>query len=327
LELIVLDDGYEPSRTVPNMNRLVDRDDVVAIVGNVGTPTAIAALPIAARGRIPFFGAFTGAGVLRRTPPDHYVINYRASYAEETAAMVDALVREVGLDPKEIAFFTQRDGYGDAGFSGGVAALEAHGLERVDRVAHARYERNTLAVEGGLADLVAADPQPKAVIMVGSYGPCAKFIELARSIDFHPLFLNVSFVGAESLARALGDRGDEVIVTQVVPHLDSKAPIVAEYTDALRKVDEKATKTFVSLEGYIVGRILCRALGEIDGAVTREDVVTALEGLGEFDLGTGSTLRLSSEEHQASHQVWPTILRGGRVVPFQWSRLRSRNKP
>ena len=139
LKLIALDDGYEPKRTVPNMRQLIHEDNVLAVIGNVGTPTAVSAIPIAIKAKTPFFGAYTGGGVLRKSPPDRYVINYRASYAEETAAMVDALILEGGMRPDEIAFFTQRDAYGDAAFVGGIAALKEHGLESEIHVAHGRY--------------------------------------------------------------------------------------------------------------------------------------------------------------------------------------------
>jgi len=321
LRLEALDDQYEPAQTVPNMRELIDTRKVVAVVGNVGTPTAVAAIPIANAAKTPFYGAFTGAGVLRKTPPDRYVINYRASYAEETAAMVDALVAHAGLQVNEIAFFTQRDAYGDAGFVGGIAALERHGLASEHDVAHGRYERNTLAVENGLAEIFAADPPPRAVIMVGAYAPCARFIELAREIGLDALFLNVSFVGAAPLSAALGDKGEGVIVTQVVPHFDSDLPIVRDYRKALAASKPQALPTFGSLEGYVAARILILALGAIDGPVTRESIVDALQGLKEFDVGLGVPLRLSPTEHQASHTVWPTVLRGGRIQPLDWAEL------
>jgi len=320
LELVALDDGYEPTRTAPNMRKLIDQHRVVAVVGNVGTPTAVTAIPIANESKTPFFGAFTGAGVLRRTPPDRYVINYRASYAEETAAMVDGLIGSAGLRPEEVAFFTQRDAYGDAGFVGGVAALKRYGLSNENAVAHVRYERNTVAVEKALADLLVHEPLPKAVIMVGAYAPSAAFIRLAREHDLDAIFLNVSFVGPTSLAKALGPAGEGVIVTQVVPHFEAELPIVRDYRAALRAADPKTDWSFGSLEGYVAARLLFRAMQSITGMPDREKVVEALEGLGTFDLGLGHELRLSKEEHQASHRVWPTVLRQGRYVPFGWEK-------
>lgn len=321
LRLVALDDGYEPARTAPNMRQLVGEEDAITIIGNVGTPTAITAIPIALKERIPFFAAFTGAGVLRKDIPDRYVINFRASYAEETAAMVDALVDIVGLDPKEVAFFTQRDAFGDAGFAGGIASLRRHGLQDEGAVIHTRYERNTEAVENALADILMSRLLPRAVIMVGAYAPCAKFIRLAREHNFEALFLNVSFVG-EPLAKTLGAEGDGVVVTQVVPHYESDLPIVREYRRDLSLLEASLSPSYGSLEGYVASRILCRALGRIEGELGRESITTALLNLGEFDIGLGVPLHLSSTEHQACHHVWSTVIKDGKMVPFDWETLK-----
>ncbi len=322
VRLIALDDGYEPARTVPNMLTLIDKHEVLAIIGNVGTPTAVVAVPIVNTKKTVLFGAYTGAGVLRRTPPDRYVINYRASYAEETEAMVHGLINEAGLRVEDIAFFTQRDAYGDAGFVGGIAAMKRYGLKDERTVVHGRYERNTDAVENGLADIIGAPAPVRAVIMVGAYEPCAAFIKLARQFDLNAIFLNVSFVGSVPLAEKLGDDGEGVIITQVVPHFESDAPVVKAYREAMWASETKAAPSFGSLEGYIAGRILIRALKSLKKMPTRETVVSALEGLGQFDCGLGSTLDLSDENHQASHRVWPSVIRGGKVIPFDWSELR-----
>jgi ABC-type branched-subunit amino acid transport system substrate-binding protein len=325
LRLVALDDGYEPARTIPNMRRLIDEEKVLAIVGNVGTPTAIAAAPIACAARTPFFGAYTGAGILRRTPPDRYVINYRASYAEETGAIVDALIDKARLKPGEIVFFTQRDAYGDSGFAGGVAALKRHGLQDESAVTHVRYERNTAIVENALADLLLLDPPPRAVIMVGAYAPCAALIRLARQNDLHALFINVSFVGSESLAAELGSSGDGIVISQVVPHFDADLPVIRDYRAALSASSPGAQPTFGSLEGYISTRILLRALDSIQGEPGRESLIDALEAQGKFDIGLGEQLELGKFRHQACHHVWPTMLRGGRVIPITWQDLADEN--
>jgi ABC-type branched-subunit amino acid transport system substrate-binding protein len=321
LRLIALDDGYEPARIVPNMRALIGDEHVIGAIGNVGTPTAVAGIPIAIEGRMIYYGAFTGAGVLRKTPPDHYVINYRASYAEETGAMVDAMVDKAGIKADQIAFFTQRDAYGDAGFAGGIAALKRHGMKDENSVPHVRYERNTVAVEKALSDLLLLKTPPRAVIMVGAYAPCAAFIRLARQNELDAMFLNVSFVGSEPLAAALGKDGDGVIVTQTVPHFEADLPIAREYRDALKAMDPALSPTFGSMEGYVCTRLLLLALRKSDVPPSREMVVGALEKLGKVDLGLGVELELSEKQHQASHAVWPTVIRGGKVVPFQWDEL------
>ncbi len=308
------------------MRTLVDDARVLAIVGNVGTPTAVAAIPIAIGAKVPFYGAFTGAGALRKSPPDHYVINYRASYAEETSAMVDALVDKGNIAPTEIAFFTQRDAYGDAGFAGGIAALKRHGLKDEHRVPHARYERNTSAVEKAVADLLLLPKPPRAEIMVGAYKACAAFIKLARQSELDALLLNVSFVGSEPLAKAAGAHGEGVIITQTVPHYVADLPIAREYRAALANLDSTLSPTFGSMEGYVSMRLLLSALAKDTTDLSRDGIATALEGVGKIDLGLGIPLELSPTEHQASHGVWPTVIRDGRVVPFRWEELTPRQE-
>ena len=114
LKLVAADDGYEPTRTAETMKQLYEKEQVFGIIGNVGTPTAVVGLPYALERKMLFFGAFTGASLLRRDPPDRYVFNYRASYAEETDAVVRYLVKVRGLRPDQIAVFAQQDAYGDS---------------------------------------------------------------------------------------------------------------------------------------------------------------------------------------------------------------------
>ncbi|MFA6287040.1 MAG: ABC transporter substrate-binding protein [Opitutaceae bacterium] len=322
LRLIALDDGYEPSRTAPNMRQLIEQDRVLAIIGNVGTPTAIVAVPIAIEQKTLFFGACSGAGVLRNQPADRYVINYRASYAEELGAMVDGLLDGAGLKPEEIAFFTQRDGYGDAGFYSGIQALKRRGLTDEKAVLHVRYDRNTLAVENAVASLVLARTPPRAIVMVGAYAPSGRFIRQCLDAGLRPLFIGVSFVGGVPLAQDLGRTDATVVVMQVVPSpIDSGLGIVRDYAADLRALDTSLVPGFGDLEGYISARIFIAALEKIKGEPTREGIVDALEGLGRFDLGVGAPLGLGAEEHQACHRIWPTILRDGAFVPFQWAVL------
>jgi ABC-type branched-subunit amino acid transport system substrate-binding protein len=322
LTLVALDDGYEPGRSAPNMRQLLEKEEVLAVIGNVGTPTAIASLPVIRDHRTLLFAPFTGAGVLRRTPPERYVINIRASYTEEITAMVDALIKKGGLRPEEIAFFTQRDGYGDAGYVGGFSALKKHGLRDERDVLHLRYQRNTLAVENALADLLLVEPPPKAVIMVGTYAPCAKFLKLARQAGLETLFLSVSFVDSQALADQLGNDFAGVIVTQVVPApTDTRLALVRSYLADLKSVAGDARPSFVSFEGYLAARTLGLALTRYSGPLDRHGVIEALEALGDFDLGLGAALHLSPTRHQASHGVWPTKLRHGEFVPLDWAQI------
>lgn len=321
LELISRDDGYEPSRSAPLTREIIEEEEVLASIGNVGTPTAIVTIPIHNRGETLLFGAFTGAGVLRQNPPDRYVINFRASYHQETAAMIDGLL-EAGVEPEEIAFFTQNDGFGDAGHSGAMAALEAHDVHRPEALAHGRYTRGTTNIHHGLATILEAETEPRAIIMVGVHGPIAEFIQEAYWDLPDTVFLAVSFVGSHALRDALDpEMAESVIVTQVVPPYDSDVPAVADYRNALAAHAPDAEPNFISLEGYLAARTFLAGLEQAGADPGREDIIDGLLSLGEFDIGLGETLTLGPDNHQASDSVWPTRIRDGEFEPLDWSRL------
>ncbi|HKA90076.1 MAG TPA: ABC transporter substrate-binding protein [Haliangiales bacterium] len=304
LRLVALDDGYEPARAGANVRKLIEVERVFAILGNPGTPTAAVAVPIAVEHKVPFFGAFTGAGLLRKTPPDRYVINFRASYAQETGEMVRGLTKDLGIRPEDIAFMTQNDAYGDAGYAGGIAALKAMGYADAERLPHARYPRNTVDVEGADAKLLDPAVHPRAIIMIGAYKPCAKFIRLARRHGLRALFVNVSFVIGDSLKKELGADAEGVIVTQVVPPVDSDFPAVREYRESM----DPTQVGFVSLEGYLAARAFIEGLRRAGPGADAERFIDALETAGPLDLGLGPDLEITKARHQLSNRVWPTII-------------------
>lgn len=209
IKIIAYDDGYDPPRCVANTQKLIVDDNVFSLFCYVGTPTTVKIIPMVENAKIPLVGMFTGANALR-DPLSKYLINVRASYYQETGAAVKHLVED--LDIKKVAVFYQYDAYGFDGLKGTELALQKYGLAPVAR---GSYIRGTLEVEEGLGKIMASEAE--AVVMIGTYDPCAKFIKLSRARGFDPIFYNVSFVGANELARRLGKDGEGVIITQVVP--------------------------------------------------------------------------------------------------------------
>lgn len=310
LELIALDDGYEPGRTIQRMFELFSERKVFAIIGNVGTPTSKIAAPFAVKNKLLFFGAFTGAGLLRQTPPQRYVFNFRASYAEETAAMVRYFVNGRGVKPHEIAVFAQQDSFGDAGYNGVVNALAGLGYTKAPlRVG---YRRNTKEVDQAAKTILDSRKAIKAIVMVGTYKPCSKFIRALRDKAFNPIFANVSFVGSRALAENLRELGPKyaegVIVTQVVPHFNADLPGVKLYRKLMKEHHSEEPLSFVSLEGFLAARLMISALAIAGNNLTTEILVDRLERMRQIDLGIGVPLGFSRSDHQASHTVWGTIL-------------------
>jgi ABC-type branched-subunit amino acid transport system substrate-binding protein len=300
LSLVSVDDGYEPMRASALARQLIYRDRVFAMIGPVGTPTSVAVQTVASDAQVPLIGAFTGADVLR-DPDNANVINLRASYFQETAAMVDHLITDLGIN--RIAVFYQNDAFGQAGLTGVKHALDQR---QIAIAAEGAYERNTVDVKSALAAIQKAAPQ--AVIMIGAYKPCAEFIKAARAAKFDPVFLNISFVGGDALANALGPEGAGVVVTQVVPFpKDTRIRVVKDYQAALKQITPNAAPDFVSLEGYMVGRLVIAAIGKIDGPITRTALLDAVKKTETFDLG-GIHLQFGAGKNQGSDEVFLTVI-------------------
>src|SRR5262245_5142533 len=300
LELISYDDGYEPEKAIANTKRLINEDAVFALVGEVGTPTSNAVQPIATEAGVPFIGPFTGAAFLRN-PNLGNVINIRGSYDQETEAWIEHLTTDLGI--KRIAILYQDDTFGRAGLSGVSKAMEKRGMKLV---AEGTFARNTTAVKTALLAIRKAGPE--AVVMVGPYKPCAEFIKLAHRLKLDAVFVNSSFVGAGALAKELGEEGKGVVVTQVVPFPgDMSIPLVARYQKALKAANPDAQIGFVSLEGYMVGRLVIEALGKVKGPVTRAGLLSTIKEVGTFDLG-GITRSYGAEDNQRMNQVFLTVI-------------------
>jgi branched-chain amino acid transport system substrate-binding protein len=299
LELVSKDDGYEPNKSIEATKQILTEDKVFALLGPVGTPTSAATQPIASEAGVPFIGPFTGAEFLRN-PHKPNVVNVRASYFQETEEMVERLTKDLKVE--RIAILYQDDAFGRAGLAGVQKAMEKR---KMALVAEGTFERNTVAVKSALLAIKKGDPQ--AVIMVGPYKPCAEFIKLARQIKFEPTFVNISFVGSNALAKELGAAGEGVVVTQVVPFPgDTSVPLVAAYHQALKMVDPKAEPGFVSLEGYMVGRLVVAALERVEGEPTRQSLLKALSSA-TFDLG-GAKLAFGPNDNQGMDDVFLTVI-------------------
>ncbi|HEX4382754.1 MAG TPA: ABC transporter substrate-binding protein, partial [Myxococcales bacterium] len=311
LKLIALDDGYEPARTKDVMKDLADTRKVFGFIGNVGTPTAEVSLPLVLDRKLLFFGPFTGAGLLRRDPPDRYVFNYRASYAEETAATMKYLVEVRRIKPEEIAVMAQQDGYGDSGWAGVAKMLRKYDRDP-DKTLRTGYKRNTTDVQEAVDAILNTRQKIRAVIMVPTYKAAAKFVEKVKAQRPDMVFTSVSFVGSQALSDELMSAGPKnaegVIVTQVVPLPTSRSTSVLKYQELLPKYSVGEKPDFISLEGYLSAQLLIEGLKRAGPDFTMESLVDTLESMRGIDLGIGAPMSFGMSEHQASHKIWGTVL-------------------
>jgi len=332
LEFVPLNDNYSPPKTIESTVKLVE-DGIFVMLGNVGTPTAKVSLPILAKNKVPAVGFFTGAGILRPGVGD--IINFRASYVQETAAVI-ASALDAGVKPTEICAFVQNDAYGMAGVAGikralsgregteaiiplldELMAMEGDSPPRNDVGPVGVYQRNTLYSRDGYESLknweAAFDTKCRLVVSVGTYTAIARFAAYARNAGDDWFVSAVSFTGADNFKSALNEFNvqDRVIMTQVVPLLDSDLPIVKEARKALG--DDFG---YVSLEGYIVGKLFIAAVKSINGPVTRENFLKAVRGR-KFNIG-GLEMDFT-RDNQGSDMVALTYLTEDGYRPLQRS--------
>ena len=293
VDLRTLDDGYEPDRCKANTAQFI-KDNVFALFGYVGTPTCLAALPLANENKIPFFGPFTGAEALR-DPFSRYVFHLRASYYDETQLIVRQLTT-LGL--RKIAVFYQNDAYGKAGLEGVTRALKPQGLAPV---ALGTVERNTVDVAQAVKAITAA--RPDAVVQISAYKSCAAFIREARKAGYGGTFFNVSFVGTQALADELGKEANGIMVSQVMPFPFSTAtPIAREYLEAVKRAGGDARPNYSSMEGWLAAKVFSEGLKRAGRNPTREALITGLESIQGASFG-GFNVNFGPREHVASRFV------------------------
>jgi ABC-type branched-subunit amino acid transport system substrate-binding protein len=314
LKLISADDSYDPAKTQACFDHLMS-EKVFALGFFVGTPTAVKYVPMADSAKIPLVGLFTGAQTLY-VPLRHWIVNVRASYFDETREQVDGLWKTLGY--KKIGVIYPEDAFGTTVLEGVKAALKERGVEPA---AVASYQRQTAQVGGAIDTVRAANPD--AVVVVGPANTVAPILKQAHAKGWKPLFLTVSFVGTDELISEAGPDAEGVVITQVVPpYYMTEFKSVALYRRALGKYFPSEQPNFVSLEGFVDAMVLVEGLKRAGKDLTREGLIHAIESIHDHDLGLGPQLKLnySAKEHKGFDHVLPTVVRGGRAVPFtDWS--------
>ncbi|MEN9867625.1 MAG: hypothetical protein RL748_3215 [Pseudomonadota bacterium] len=301
IEIITADDKYEPELAAWNTKKLIETNDVFALFGYVGTPTSNAALPIFTKAKVPFFAPFTGAQSLRE-PFSREIFHIRSSYNDETEHLVRGLVKN-GM--KNIAVFYQDDAYGKAGLAGVERALK---LFNLPMPVTATVMRNSTDVKAAVNKILPS--KPDAIIQVSTYTTCAAFVQAMRSSNYMGLFYNLSFVGSQALADALGDAGAGTIISQVVPFpWGQGTPVVAEFHKAMKKAGKEKDINFSSLEGYLAAKIFTEGLRRTGRDLTRQRFIRALETIdsNDYDAG-GFTVHFSPTNHNGSRFVDMTAI-------------------
>jgi len=314
LKLIASDDSYDPAKAGDCFKHLQSLG-VFAMGFFVGTPTAVKYVPLAESNKIPLVGLFTGAQSLY-TPLRQWVITVRAGYADETKEQIDGMWKTLGY--KKIGVIYPDDAFGAAVLDGVKNALKEH---QAEPVAIGSYPRQTSEADAAIQTVRAA--QPQAVVIAGPANTVAPIIKLAHSKGWSPVFVTVSFVGTDDLIKLAGQDAEGMVITQVVPpYYLTDLKTVALYRRTLSKFAPTETPNFVSLEGFVDAMVMVEGLKRAGKELTRAGLIRSIESLHDFDIELGPQLKLnySAHDHKGFGHVIPTVVRGGRAVPFtDWS--------
>ncbi len=282
VSLFPLDDQYEPSKTVPQVERLIENVGVKALIGSIGTPTNLATLDTLAKHGIPLITPLSGAKSLRAERAAPFIFNVRASYTDEVYFLINTLTKIYNIRPDEIAIFAQKDSYGDAGLSSAMQALSQAGLKDPTSVLQIRHPRNNTEVDHVVADILGVFPIPKAIIMVSTYETTSNIIERLAQFDIHPLYATLSLSGLEAISLRTKNTSCNIIISKTVPPLtQSDSPLVKQFLEDMAKSGDTLPPTTIQFESYINALVVEQALLPLKDMPTSQAIETSLKQLTE----------------------------------------------
>ncbi len=306
LELVVYDDAYTPQLAVKNTMTLIEKDQVDLLLGYVGTPTVTRVLPLLKRFEdrsMMLYFPFTGAEPQRRDPYQSFVFNLRASYLEETKALV-SYFRSIGKS--KIAVFYQSDAYGRNGWDGVRRALALYGETLVADASYARGSRFTDSYQSQLSVIQSA--KPEVIIVVGSYEASAGFIRELRASGDPTIVANISFVGAQKVISLLSNQeslySSNLVFSQVVPDYNlTRLPAVKAYRHLVASSESLQSPNFVGLEAYMNATLLVNMMKKVPGEFSASKLRDVFKRSSGISIGLKQSISFR-ESNQANLPVY-----------------------
>ena len=300
---VVLDEGYDPARTLKTARQLIEDDKAFALYNSTGTANVAAILPMLANEAqpVPLVGPLTGADGIRNPRMDN-VFHVRASYEDELEKLVEHLTT-VGI--KRLGVLWINNGMGKDGMAGIEKAMKKHG---VTSYASVSIQPDGSDAEKAIASL--RETQPAAIIMITTGTATVSFIKGFNKVQKGMRFYALSVMGTQSALKALGPDGIGVVVTTVVPFpWSNRNALAKEYQSAMRKAGYD-NLSFLGFEAYINAKVIAEAIRRAGKDLTRAKFNSSMESMRDLNLG-GFHLSFNKNQHQGSRFVELAIIRDG----------------
>ncbi len=312
-KLIAYDDKYNPIKAAKNVKKLIKKDNVLALIGNVGTPTANVVIPLLEKEKKILFGAYSGGEILRNKALNKYVFNYRASYSQEAYSIMQKIY-SLGIKPNEVAVFSQNDTYGDSGFKGVVKAYIEKGYS-IYEIPHERYSKGTLNIEGGLSKLLDWNRDFKAIVIVGVNEATEKFISYAKEDFPNAIFFVLSPVNLIDISKKLVKYKKDIYTTQVTPLLTSDLKAVQEFKEEFKNSFPKSSANLISFEGYLIAKLFVKYLENEDlNSLNTNRLLEIFNTKDSVDIGLGFSSDFMNNQNQYSDKVWFSNVKDEKLV-------------
>jgi ABC-type branched-subunit amino acid transport system substrate-binding protein len=293
INVIYLDDGYEPYKTYQNTLSFLKKNDVFAFFNFIGTPTTYAVINKISASNIPFITPYTGAEFLRK-PIINNVFNLRASYYQEVEQQIDYL-----LDTRkvtQIGLLVQADQFGRSVEKGYLQALRRRGLKPVVTT---RYRRNSQDIN--LALSILQEKNVEAIAFVGTYEPLAELINLAYANNYKPIFTTVSFISSQDLFSRIKQSSDVLVTEVVVDPKTCMKEICQQFVHDMKQQGITEVDR-VQFEGYLNALLFVEVAQQCSSQLTQACFIKKISKFQYDEKGLSISFRNSS--HQGSSEVF-----------------------
>lgn len=314
--LVTMNDSYEPLLTADAITKLVENYDVRAMLASIGTPTAIATLPILERYSVPLIAPMSGAKALNNERNKNIVFNIRAGYEDEAFFLVERIVKNLELSADDIAILAQKDSYGESGVNSLMTAFLHFGIENPDQILQIRYPRNYPYAEHAAADILSSKHMPKVIFIAGTYEVSSQLIELLDDMEISPLYAAFSITGVGALAERTKHTDAIILMTQVTPPLTyTHLPLIQEFLSDNATYSPDNNVSELQFEGYIAARLMGVVLNKFhsDAIPTSKSLAASMKRLDSFDLEVGVGLSLNRNKQSLENAIWLRSIHSGNV--------------
>jgi branched-chain amino acid transport system substrate-binding protein len=288
LELISLDDKFDPKQTPELARELITQKGVIALFLNRGTPHTQALMPLLSELKVPLVGPSTGAMVLHQ-PVHPWIFNVRATYQREAAKAIEHLAH-TGI--QRIAVLQTDDSFGADAAMGAQKGFEKAGIQPLMVV---KFPRDNPAFEAIAARL--SQEHAQAFMIIGSANNTVSALKAVRATGSRAQMVTLSNNASEGFIKQLGEHARGVIVSQVFPNERSLSSPLIKEAQALATAKGVGQVSPAMMEGFAAAKVLVEGLRRAGARPTPSSLRDALEGIQNFDLGGGLTVNYSATSH------------------------------